>query len=54
MPSGSDTTAEAAPTGPDADRPGQRPGSAATPPTGGAVEGRDAAESDESGAAGTT
>ncbi|WHX17367.1 apolipoprotein N-acyltransferase [Streptomyces malaysiensis subsp. malaysiensis] len=54
MPSGSDTTAEAAPTGPDADRPGQRPGSAATPPTGGAVEGRDAAESGESGAAGTT
>ncbi|GAA2308310.1 apolipoprotein N-acyltransferase [Streptomyces violaceusniger] len=53
MPSGSDTTAEAAPTGPDADRPGQRTtGSAATPPTGGAeggdaVEGRDAVEGGE-------
>ncbi|WP_432253706.1 apolipoprotein N-acyltransferase [Streptomyces sp. HNM1019] len=45
MPSGSDTTAEAAPTGPDADRPGQRTtGSAATPPTEGAdgAEGGDA------------
>ncbi|MEU5928844.1 apolipoprotein N-acyltransferase [Streptomyces antimycoticus] len=39
MPSGSDTTAETAPTGPDADRPGRRTGSAVTPPTGGAVEG---------------
>ncbi|MBB4781006.1 apolipoprotein N-acyltransferase [Streptomyces rapamycinicus] len=62
MPSGSDTTAEAAPTGPDADRPGQRTtGSAATPPTEGAdgaeggdavggpdpVEGRDAVEGGE-------
>ncbi|WP_445516155.1 apolipoprotein N-acyltransferase [Streptomyces sp. NEAU-174] len=44
MPSGSDTTAEAAPTGPDADRPGQRTtGSAATPPTEGA-EGAEGAE----------
>ncbi|MEE4593672.1 apolipoprotein N-acyltransferase [Streptomyces sp. DSM 41524] len=45
MPSGSDTTAEAAPTGPDADRPGQRTtGSAATPPREGAdgAEGGDA------------
>ncbi len=45
MPSGSDTTAEAAPTGPDADRPGQRTtGSAATPSTEGAdgAEGGDA------------
>ncbi|WP_375792237.1 apolipoprotein N-acyltransferase [Streptomyces rhizosphaericus] len=45
MPSGSDTTAEAAPTGPDADRPGQpTTGSAATPPTEGAdgAEGGDA------------
>ncbi|WP_413104192.1 apolipoprotein N-acyltransferase [Streptomyces sp. Inha503] len=68
MPSGSDTTAEAAPTGPDADRPGQRTtGSAATPPTEGAdgaeggdavggrepVEGRDAVGGGESGATGS-
>lgn len=51
MPSGSDTTAETAPTGPDADRPGPRSGPAVTPPSGGAVEGGDTAEGGETGTA---